>query len=48
MGSFRFNGIGDYCQHSAWRHWMKEAMIKTTVYNEVKGWDTYWNADMPR
>lgn len=26
----------------------KEAMIKTTVYNEVKGWDTYWNADMPR
>ena len=27
---------------------MKEAMLKTTVYNEVKGWDTYWNADMPR
>lgn len=27
---------------------MKEAMIKTTVYTEVKGWDTYWNADMPR
>lgn len=26
----------------------KEAMLKTTVYNEVKGWDTYWNADMPR
>lgn len=26
----------------------KEAMIKSTVYNEVKGWDTYWNADMPR
>ena len=26
----------------------KEAMIKTTVYTEVKGWDTYWNADMPR
>ena len=26
---------------------MKEAMLKTT-YNEVKGWDTYWNADMPR
>ena len=26
----------------------KEAMIKTTVYNEVKGWDTYWNVDMPR
>ena len=27
---------------------MKEAMLKTTVYTEVKGWDTYWNADMPR
>ena len=27
---------------------MKEAMLKTSVYNEVKGWDTYWNADMPR
>lgn len=26
----------------------KEAMIKTTVYTEVMGWDTYWNADMPR
>ena len=26
----------------------KEAMIKSTVYNEVKGWNTYWNADMPR
>ena len=26
----------------------KEAMIKSTVYNEVKGWDTYWNANMPR
>ena len=26
----------------------KEAMLKTTVYTEVKGWDTYWNADMPR
>ena len=26
----------------------KEAMLKTTVYTEVKGWDTYWNANMPR
>lgn len=26
----------------------KEAMLKSTVYTEVKGWDTYWNADMPR
>ena len=26
----------------------KEAMIKSTVYTEVKGQDTYWNADMPR
>ena len=26
----------------------KVGMIKSTIYNEVKGWDTYWNADMPR
>ena len=26
----------------------KVGMVKSTIYNEVKGWDTYWNADMPR
>lgn len=26
----------------------KKVMKKSTIYNEVKGWDTYWNADMPR